>query len=149
LSQNVAVGEIDAVVLADVTEALARECGIVADFASHVCWDVAEVVTVRSEYLDGVWVVFVSWLWFQGALKLAKVVVDIVTVGHSCDIELYYIKLVIVFWPDGDVIAFVFFAEVFEFLDGRVRVTVTDNDFYFRIFDRGSIIVEQVEVHGL
>jgi hypothetical protein len=70
-------------------------------------------------------------------------------VGHASDIKLNDVELADIIWPDGDVIAFVFYAEVFEFLDVRVRVTVTNNVFYFRIFDRGSIIVEQVEVHGL
>ena len=71
-------------------------------------------MTVRSEHFDGVWIGGVVWFSFKGAFELAKVVVDIVTVGHAGDGELYDVELALVFWPYGDVIAFVFDAKVDE-----------------------------------
>ena len=128
---DVTVGEIGAVVATDIAETGAREGGFVADFAGYVFGDVAEVMIVRSENFDGVWIVGVGRFCLESAFKLAKVAVDIVTMGHASDIELNDVELADIIWPDGDVIAFVFYAKVFEFLDGRIRVTATDNDLYF------------------
>jgi hypothetical protein len=51
------------------------------------------VVTVRSKYLDGVGVVGVGGFWLQGADELTEVVVDVITVGYACNVELYDVKL--------------------------------------------------------
>ena len=86
--------------------------GSVADFGSHVFRDVADMVTVRCEHLDGVWIVGVGRFCFESAFELTKVVVDVFTVGQAGDIEFDNIELIVVFWPDGDVVTFVFDAEV-------------------------------------
>ena len=122
LSCNIAIGEVNAVVLTDIAEAGAWKVGDFAHFSCHVFWDVADMMSVRGEYLDGILVVVVCWFRFHGANEFTNVIVDIVTVGHSCDIELQIISYELVFGPDADVVAFVLDAEVLQLLHGCVRI---------------------------
>lgn len=107
------------IIIADVEETFAWKGSEIADTYRHVFWDVADVMTVRSKHFDCVWIVCVCWLWFQGADTFAKVVVDIVTVGHSCDVELQEVTNLLTFWPHADIVAGVFGTEVFQIFYNR------------------------------
>jgi hypothetical protein len=87
-SKNVTVREIDTIVLTNVTETLAREGDIVADFVGHVFRDVADMVTIGSEYLDGVWVILIGRFCLQSTFELTKIAVYVLAVGDACNIEL-------------------------------------------------------------
>ena len=51
------------------------------------------------------------------------------TILNACNIKSYHIKMVIVLWPDDDVVAFVLDAEVAEFLDWYIFVVVRTDDY--------------------
>ena len=88
---NITISEIHTVVVTDITVTTARESGEVTDFVCHVPGDVAYAVTIAGEYLDGVFVVWIGGVWFQGGDKLSEVVVYVFAVGDSCNIELYIV----------------------------------------------------------
>lgn len=94
------------------------------------------MVAVFGEYLDSVRVILVCWFCFQGADVLTEIVVDVVAVRHACDGELKDFTDFVVFWPYGDMVAFVFDAEVLKFL----------NDWFLHGV---AVLVEKVEVNGL
>ena len=146
---NVAVGEECAVVLTDVTVTGAWEGGDVTDRICSVAGDIAEVMTVRSEYLDGIFVVVVCWLWFQGGNELTKVVVDTFVMRDSCNIELDIVQtsIPITIRPYACMIAFVLNTEILKFLNWSIR-TVTGFNCYDRLAGV-AILIKQVKVHGL
>jgi hypothetical protein len=125
---NIAIGEVGVVVLADITVTGAGKGGDVTDSICSVAGDIAEVMTVRSEYLDGIFVVVVCWLWFQCGNELTKVVVDTFVMRDSCNIELdiVYTLKALILWPYAYVVALVLDAEVLEFLDGCIRITAAN-----------------------
>ena len=81
LSCNIAIGEVNAVILANIAKALTWESCVLMYFFGHILWHISDVMSVRSKHLDGIRVVWVGWFWLQGAVKFAKVVVDVVAVG--------------------------------------------------------------------
>ena len=119
---NVAVGEEGAVVLSDVTVTGAGKGGDVTDSICSVAWDITDVMTVRSDYLDGIFVVEVRWLWFQGGNELTKVVVDAFVVRDSCNIELDIVQtsIPITLRPYACMIAFVLNTEIPKFLNWSI-----------------------------
>ena len=108
LGGDIAVGEVDSIVLADVDVTWTGEGGEVANVLGLVHRYIADMMTVMGDHLDGIWVIFVSWLWLQGADTFTQIVVYIITMGQACNVELLIIANQLVFWPDCDVIAFVF-----------------------------------------
>ena len=74
------------------------------------------MMTIGGENLNGIRVILIIWFCFQSAFELTKVVVNILTIGHACNIELDYFELIVVFWPDGDMVAMIYEAEVFKHL---------------------------------
>ena len=77
---------------------------------------------------DGVGVVGVCWFGLQGCNELAEVFADMFAVCDACDVELHKVADVLILWPDGDVVPFVFYAEVTETSDGHVFVRSADGD---------------------
>jgi hypothetical protein len=129
------MGAVGMVVGSDVAVAGARDGGDATDFRSHVAWNVADTVAITGDYLDGLRVVLVVRVSDKSGNELAKVIVDVLAVGNACDGELDDIKLVTVLGPYADVIAFVFDAEVLEFLNGCIfAVTRIDDYTDVRIF---------------
>jgi hypothetical protein len=102
---------------------------MLADFCCHTLGDIADMVSIGSKHLDSVRIVGVGGFSFEGTNKLAEVVVYVVAMGHAGDMELNNIKLVVVFWPYAHMVAFVFDAEVLEFADGHILVTVRVNGY--------------------
>ena len=84
---NITVGEVDSVVLADVDVTWAGEGGEVANVLGLVHRYIADVMTISCEDLDGIRVVLVGWFCFQGTGTLAKIVVDIITMRHACNVK--------------------------------------------------------------
>ena len=128
-SCNVAVGEVDTISLSDVEEAWAWKVGDIAHFSCHVFWDVADMVAVMGEYLNGVWIVGVCWFCFQNSNRFTKIFINVVTILNACYIKSYHIKMAVVFWPYAHMVAFVFDAEVLKFTDGRILFTVRVNGY--------------------
>ena len=83
------------------------------------------MVTIGSEYLDGVWVILIGRFCLQGAFELAKIVVNILTIGHACNIELDDFELIVILGPYGDVVAIIYETEMFKHLYFRIIVTAT------------------------
>ena len=77
-------------------------------------------MAVFGEYFDSVRVILVCWFCFQGADVLTEIFVDVVAVRHACDGELQDFADSVVFGPYGDMVTFVFDAEVLEFLNDRI-----------------------------
>ena len=92
----------------------------ITDFCGHILWDIANMVMVACHHLDGIRVIGIAWFCFQGTFELSEIFVNILTIGHACNIELDDFKLVVILWPDAYVVAFVFDAEVLELLDGSI-----------------------------
>jgi len=102
---------------------------MLADFCRRIHGDIAGMVSIGGKYLDSVRVVGIGGFRFECTDKLAEVVVYVVAMGHAGDMELNNIKLVVVFWPYAHMVAFVFDAEVLEFADGHILVTVRVNGY--------------------
>ena len=86
-SGDIAVGEVDSIVLADVDVTWAGEGGEVANVLGLVHRYITDVMAVMCENLDGVRVISVSRFRFQRADAFAKIVVDIITMRHSCNVK--------------------------------------------------------------
>ena len=104
----------DTVVFADVTIELARKACEVADFHSHILWNIAKAVAIAGEYLDGLWVVGIERVGLKGGDKLAEVVAYMFAVGDACNIELNIVQSLkaLILWPHADVVALIFDAEI-------------------------------------
>ena len=104
-----------------------------------------------GEHLYGIWVVFVSWLWFQSTDTFAKIVVYVLAVGDACNIELdiVYALKALILWPDADMVAFVLDAEVLEFMDGCIGITAANYYLHLRCANRVAILVEEIEMAWL
>ena len=105
----------------------AWEAEVPTDFEGYFFWDISQVVAVMGEHLDGVSIVGVGWFGFEGAFTLTDIVVDVFSVGNAGNRELYDVKLVMVFRPYTDVVAFVLDAEVFQLLDFGVWIVLRFN----------------------
>lgn len=122
ISCNVTIGEIHAVVGADVAVTATRERGEVTDVLRLVFGDVAYTVPFTGDYFDGFFVVGIGGFWFQVGNELTQVVVYMFAVGDACNVEfdvVYTLKSLIL-GPDADVVAFVLDAEILELMDGGV-----------------------------
>ena len=84
-SQDIAVGEVGVVVVSDVAVAGAGEGGGFSDFGGHVFGYIADVVAIRSKYLDGVGVVCVGRFRLQSTNKFADVFGNVLTVRNASD----------------------------------------------------------------
>ena len=130
--RNIAVGEVFAVMLADVAIACAWEADKVTDDRCCVTWHVANAVAVVSDYLDSIRIVWISGFWYKVGNELTKMFVDMFAVGDACDIEpdIVQILITLILRPYTYVVSFVFGAEVLEFLDGCIRITVANYYLY-------------------
>lgn len=121
ISVDKAMGEVmgafGMVVGSDVAVAGAREGGDATDFRSHVAWNVADTVAITGDYLDGLRVVLVVRVGDKGGNELAKVAVDILAVGNTCNGKFDNIKLGTVLRPYADMVTIVLDAEVAEIFD--------------------------------
>ena len=119
---DVAVGEIDAVVVANIAVTAAGESGEVTNVLRLVFGDVANTVAFMSDYLDSVLVVGVGRFGFQGGSELADVVIYMFAMRDACngEFDVVYTLKVLIFWPNADVIAFILDAEIAELLDGCI-----------------------------
>ena len=104
-----------------------------------------------GDYLDGVLVIGVGRVGFQGGGELADVFIDVFAVRDACNSEfdVVYTLKALVFWPDANVVAFVLDAEVLKFLDGCIRITATNHYPYLWFFNRVTVVIEHVEVGRL
>ena len=80
IEYDVTVGVVDAIILTNVKVASTWECGKSMDFSCHILWHVANMMTIRCEYLDSIRVIGIGGFCLQGSFKLTEVVVDILTV---------------------------------------------------------------------
>ena len=127
---NVTVGVIGAFIYADVAVAGAGEIGEAADVGGCVTGDVADAVTFAGYYLDCVGVIRIGGVCDKGSDELAKVLIDVFAVCDACNTELkvVYALDALDLWPDADVVAFVFNAEVLEGLSFSDGGTVGHSD---------------------
>ena len=132
--------------LADVAIACAWEAGKVTDDRCCVTWHVANAVTVGGDYFDSIRIVWIGGFWYKAGNEFAKMFADTFAVGDACDIELHIVADVLFLWPDAYVVAFVFGAEVLEFLDGRIKITVANYYLYYRCVNRVVVVVKEIEV---
>ena len=90
-----------------------------ANFVGYILWNVTDAVAIAGEYLDGICVVGVGWVGFQGGDKLAEVVVYVFAVGDACNVEfdVVYTLKALTLGPDAHVVAFIPDAEVSEILN--------------------------------
>lgn len=146
---NITVGEVDIISLSDVEEAWVWKLCECANFVGHIFWDVAEMVAVIGEYLNGVWIIGVCWFCFQNSNRFTKIFINVVTIFNACYTKSYHIKMVVVLWPYRNIVAFVLDAEIFEFLDGCIRIAATNCYLYLGFFNRFTIVVKEVEVGSL
>jgi hypothetical protein len=151
ISCDVTIGEIEAVVGTDVTVTAAGERGEVTDVLRLVFGDVANAVAFMSDYLDSVLVVGVGRVGFQGGSELAKVLIYMFAVRDACNgkFEIIHTLITLILWPDADVVAFIFDAEVLKFLDWCIRITATNHYLYIWFFNRVTVVIEQVEMGRL
>ena len=75
--------------------------------------------------------------------------IDVFAVRDACNGEFEIVTYAHILWPDADVIAFVFDAEILEFLDGCIRITATNHYLYLLFFNWVTVVIEQVEVGRL
>ena len=132
--------------LADVAIACAWEAGKVTDGRCCVTWHVANAVAVVSDYLDSIRIVWIGGFWYKVGNEFAKMFADTFAVGDACNIELHIVANVLVLWPDAYVVAFVIDAEVLEFLDGCIRITIANYYLHLRFDNRVAVVVKEVEV---
>ena len=134
--------------LADVAIACAWEVGKVADDRCCVTWYVANAVTVGGDYFDSIRIVWIGGFWNKVSNELTKKFVDMFTVGDACDIEPDIVQTLItlILRPYTYVVAFVFDAEVAEFLDGCIRITVANYYLYYRCANSVAVVVKEIEI---
>ena len=99
------------------------------------------MVAINSKHLDGILVIGIVWFCFQGTFELSEIFVNIISVRHASNIELYNVKLAIILWPDADVVALILDTEILELLNGCIRITTTD-DFHFWLCYGITILVQ-------
>ena len=140
----VTIREIHAVVGADVTVTAAGESDEVTDVLRLVFGNVADTVAFMSDYLDGVLVVGVGRVWFQGGNELAKVLIYMLAMcdARNIELEIIHTLITLILWPDADVVAFIFDAEVLKFLDWCIRITSTNHYLYLWFFNRVAVVIE-------
>lgn len=87
-----------------------------SDITGYILWDVADTVAIAGEYLNGLRVVGIGWVGFQGGDKLSEMVVYVFSVCDACNLEfdVVYTLKALIFWPYADVIAFALDTEVAE-----------------------------------
>jgi hypothetical protein len=114
ISCDVTIGEIHAIVGADVAVTATGESDEVTNVLRLVFWDVAYSVAFTSDYLDSILVVGVGWVWFQGGSELAKVFIYMFAVRDACNGKFEIVTYALFLWPDADVVSFVLDAEIAE-----------------------------------
>ena len=149
LSCDVTIGEIVAVVGADVAITAAGERGEITDVGGLVFGDVADTMAFTGDYLDGVLVVGVGRVWFQGGSELAEVFINVFAMCDTCNGKFEIVTYSLNFWPYADVVAFVLDTEILEFLDWRIRITATNYYFHLRCANRVAIVVKEIEMAWL
>ena len=92
----------------------------VTDALRLILRDVTNAVAIAGEYLDGIGIIGVGGVWFQGGYKLTEVVVYVLAIGNACNGEFEIVTYALILWPHADMVAFVFDTEVLEFLDGGI-----------------------------
>ena len=141
---DVTIGKIIAVVGTDVTVTATGERGEVTNVLRLVFGDVADTVAFMSDYLDGVLVVWVGRVGFQGGSELAKVLIYMLAMCDACngEFEIIHTLNAIILGPDTDMVAFVLDTEILEFLDGCIRITATNYYLHLRCANRVAVVIE-------
>lgn len=139
---DITVGKVGAIILTNIAIAGTWKVTNVTDGIGGVLGYIAEVMTVRSEYLDGIRIVGVCRFRLQGSDKLTEMAVDTFSVGNACNVELDVSTNRLVFRPYVYIVSFVLDAEVSEFLDGCVRITATNRYLYLWTFNRVTVVIE-------
>lgn len=124
---DVTVGEIGAIVVADVAITGAGDGGEIADFGCCVTRHITDAMAVVGHYLDGIGVIVVGRVGFKGGSELSDVFIDVFAMCDACNREFDIVTYALILWPDADMVAFVFDAEVLKFLDGCIRITATNH----------------------
>lgn len=146
---DITVGKVGTIVLTNIAIAGTWKVANVTDGIGGVLGYIAEVMTVRSKYLDGVRIVGVCRFRLQGSDKLTEVAVDSFSVENAGNVELDIPTNRLVFRPYAYIVSFVLDAEVSELLDWRIRITTANRCLYFWFFNRVTVVIKQVEVIGL
>ena len=83
-------------------------------------------MAVASDYLDSIRIIWIGGFWYKVGNEFAKMFVDMFAVGDACDIEPDIVQTLItlILRPYTYVVAFVFDAEITEFLDGSIFAAV-------------------------
>jgi len=119
ISCDVTISEIYVVAGADVAVTATGESDEVTDVLRLVFGDVADTVAFMSDYLDGVLVVWVGRVGFQGGSELAKVLIYMLAMCDACNGKFEIVTYALILWPDTDMVAFVLNAEIAEMLHLR------------------------------
>ena len=117
LAGDVAVGEVGVVINADVAVTGAGEGGEVANMLRLVTRDVADAVAFAGDNDNGLRVIGIVWLGFQGGDGFSEVFVDVLTVSDAGNGELKVVAYALILGPHTDVVAFITQTEVIETLD--------------------------------
>jgi hypothetical protein len=96
------------------------ESGEVTDVLRLVFGDVADTVAFTGDYFDGVLVVGIGRVGFQGGSELTEVLIYMFAVRDTCNGKLEIVTNTLILWPDADMVAFVFDTEIAETLHPRV-----------------------------
>ena len=146
---DVTVSEIYAVIGTDIAVTAIGESGEVTDVLRLVFGDVSDTVAFTGDYLDGVLVVGVGWVGFQGGSELSEVFINVFALCDARNGELEIVTYALILWPDADMVAFVLDAEVLKFFDGCIRTTATNHYFYLWFFNWATVVIKHVEVGGM
>lgn len=84
--------------------------------------DVADAVAFAGDNGNGLRVIGIGGLGFQGGDDFSEVFVDVLTVSDAGNGELKVVAYALILGPDTDVVAFVAEAEVIETLDFGQRL---------------------------
>jgi len=121
ISCDVTISKIKAVVGTYVAVTATGERGEVTNVLRLVFGDVADTVAFMSDYLDGVLVVGVGRVGFQGGNELTEVLIYMFAVRDACNgkFEIIHTLDALILGPDTDMVAFVLNAEIAELLHLR------------------------------
>ena len=120
---DVAVGVVGVVVYADIAVTCTGEGGEAANIGGRIAGNIADAVAFAGYYLDCIGVIRIGGISDEGRDELAEMIIDVFAVRDACNTELdiVYALNALNLWPDADMVAFVFNAEVLEglsFSDG-------------------------------
>ena len=108
---NVTIAEDDALTTADVTIAERRELCVTSYLVCHVFWDITKFLSIGCEYGYCIRIVWIIWFGFQHGDTLADMTSSII-MRYACNCKFEAIKPIVILWPDADMIAVVFDAEI-------------------------------------